>query len=259
MPITVPDHLKDQLDLALLECLERLSEQVSGNFVVTCAHRDTAEQTILHAAFLAGGPRAASPYSSAHEVDPALAVDLELVEGNPHGAGTRSNWNPQDPRWLELIAKTNEAYRDDGESLDSLAEYGDFDHLELSGWWRQASAIAQRIAPVHTHAHDSYAAKRARGLSPVAVASVPAASGQADGAAAVVEPALEPVLVEGTLAFDRPPQAETTAAATSDTRLPLDTGLVTCTTCDGLGLMPVTEASSPAVEATPSSPPPTPE
>lgn len=104
----------------------------AGDWVVTYGFRTREEQAALYKIFCdwcdknpdkppSAGPRAAPPGQSAHES--GLAVDVALVQG------TKTQWDTKDPAWVRMIATVKKHPR-----LHSLAEIGDFDHIEKVKW-----------------------------------------------------------------------------------------------------------------------------
>lgn len=85
--------------------------------------RSWDEQNELYEKYLAGGPLAAKPGTSAHEW--GLAVDLQLV-----GKDGSLVWSISAPGWLWLKAKVLAHPR-----LHSLWSLGDYDHVERYHWW----------------------------------------------------------------------------------------------------------------------------
>lgn len=109
------------LDPAFAADVDELLAQDEGDWFVTYGFRTRAEQAALYAAHLAGGPLAAPPGSSAHEV--GRAVDVTLVENGV------DQWDYQSPSWRRLVEKVKAYPR-----LHSLDDKGDTDHIEEVNW-----------------------------------------------------------------------------------------------------------------------------
>jgi hypothetical protein len=97
-------------------------------FVIHFGHRTRAVQQALHDAYMAGGPKAASPEHSAHvgENFPdglARAVDVTLVRDNA------DVWDYTDAGWVALIAAVDAHPR-----LHSGAHFSDSDHIEKTNY-----------------------------------------------------------------------------------------------------------------------------
>lgn len=91
---------------------------------VTYGYRSLDEQAVLHAKYLAGGPRAAPAGRSAHNF--GLAVDVVLDDPKP---GFQPLWDTQLAGWLWLKAKSIAHPR-----LRTGWKYADFGHLEAVDW-----------------------------------------------------------------------------------------------------------------------------
>lgn len=112
---------KSELRQPFADDVDKLLADDPDEWVVTEGLRDSVYQKALYEKYLKGGPRAAPPGKSAHEK--GLAIDVSLIKNN------RTIWDPEDPAWQRIIHKVHMHPR-----LHSLADIGDYDHIEAVNW-----------------------------------------------------------------------------------------------------------------------------
>lgn len=115
-----------------------LLEADPAEWVVHYGRRTRDEQAKLYAIYLNGGPRAAPPGQSAHEA--GLAVDVTLIV--PDGPDRKkADWDYTHEPWQRLVKAIRAHPR-----LHSLANIGDWDHIEAVQWRKIA---AGPVPPTH--------------------------------------------------------------------------------------------------------------
>lgn len=121
-----------QLNAQFAQDVVGLLQDDPANWFITYGFRTRDEQAALYAKYLQGGPLAAPPGHSAHEV--GLAVDITLVRNG------EDIWDYRDPDWRRLVYKVHMHPR-----LHSLDDHGDTDHIEAVNW-RMIAAEQQKQA-----------------------------------------------------------------------------------------------------------------
>lgn len=106
--------------------LELLLGMLPDIWVITYGFRTFAEQDTLWHAHLVGGPRAAPPGHSPHEV--GGAIDL-VLDGDPGRVGVQPDYEINHPAWQRLFAEIKA-----DPFLHSGLSFGDPDHIEWIGW-----------------------------------------------------------------------------------------------------------------------------
>lgn len=138
-----PQGLRERCDQAFAQDCDDCVGALPFRFRVAYSWRSTPEQARLYTIFQAGGPRAAPPGKSAHEVmrngiPAALAIDVQLwvtvlVRGKER---PYMEWDyDSHPGWLALFHAVKAHPR-----LHSLVAIGDGDHIEAVNWKARASA-----------------------------------------------------------------------------------------------------------------------
>ena len=115
-----------RLDGGFLADCQATFNALPDRWVVTYGFRDHAMQQALWDKYQAGGPKAAPPGKSPHEV--GLAIDVFLWDGS-----RLPNYDVTDPRWQAMFAAVLAAPR-----LHSGQSFGDSDHIEAVLWQRRA-------------------------------------------------------------------------------------------------------------------------
>lgn len=112
---------RSQLNQRFASDIDQLLLNDESNWYVTQGFRSSVYQQALYEKYLQGGPLAAPPGHSAHEV--GLAVDVTLVRDG------KDIWDYKDPAWRRLVEKVHMHPR-----LHSLDDHGDTDHIEAVNW-----------------------------------------------------------------------------------------------------------------------------
>jgi hypothetical protein len=126
MPISWGAVDSSRLEPQFKADVEKLLSESPYHWYVTFGYRSNELQKVLYDKYLAGGPKAAPPGSSAHNYGLAVDVVLDIDAEKP---GLQPSWNTKLAGWLWLFAKVKLHPR-----LKSGVSFGDGGHIERYKW-----------------------------------------------------------------------------------------------------------------------------